>query len=237
MKTDKIIKYSLIGSVAAIILMMASATVIEKIYGTDRAFGTIYHSPVFIALWAVTAIVGVMLLLRRGTIRKPATFMLHISFVLILAGALITMLTGKSGMMELRRGLATNQWSTNEGFRERLPFTLQLKEFRIEYYPDSNDPSNYISKVVLKDKVNDTETEYTISMNRILKYGGYRFYQSSYDDDLHGSVLAVSHDPWGVGVTYTGYLLLLLSLAGFFFQKNSGFRTAIKRLKSHGNTL
>lgn len=237
MKTNNILKYSSIGSAAAVILMMAAATVIEKLYGTDTASGTVYHSPVFIALWAVAAISGVLLLIRRGTIRKPATFMLHISFVLILAGALITMLTGKSGMMELRRGLPTSQWSSDEGFRQQLPFTLKLTEFRIEYYPGTDDPSDYISKVVLKDSGNGTETEYTISMNRILKYGGYRFYQSSYDDDLHGSVLAVSHDPWGVGVTYTGYILLLLSLAGYFFQNDSGFRTSLKRLKSHGSTL
>ncbi|MBO7050383.1 MAG: cytochrome c biogenesis protein ResB [Bacteroidaceae bacterium] len=237
MKTNKILKYTVIGTAAAVILMMAAATVIERLYGTNRALSIVYHSPVFIVLWAVSAISGVLLLIRRGTIRKPATFFLHISFVLILAGALITMLTGKSGMMELRRGLVTSQWSSDNGFRQDLPFSLQLKEFRIEYYPGSHDPSDYISKVVLKDSRNDTETEYTISMNNILKYDGYRFYQSSYDDDLRGSVLAVSHDPWGVGVTYTGYLLLLLSLTGFFFQKNSGFRNAVKRLKNHGNTL
>jgi len=236
-KKDRILKYTVIGTAAAVILMMAAATVIERLYGTDRAFSIVYHSPVFIVLWAVAAISGVWLLIKRGTIRKPATFFLHISFVLILAGAFITMLTGKSGMMELRRGLVTNQWSSDKGFSQKLPFTLQLKEFRIEYYPGSHDPSDYISKVVLKDSRNDTEKEYTISMNNILKYDGYRFYQSSYDDDLHGSVLAVSHDPWGVGITYTGYILLLLSLAGFFFQKNSGFRTALKRLKSHGSTI
>jgi hypothetical protein len=236
-KTDNILKYTCIGSAAVIILMMAAATVIEKLTGTERAFSLVYHSPVFIVLWAVAAISGLLLLIRRGTIRKPATFMLHLAFILILAGALITMLTGKNGMMELRRGLVTSQWSSDDGFRQKLPFSLQLKEFRIEYYPGSDDPSDYISKVVLKDSRNDTETEHVISMNNILKYDGYRFYQSSYDDDLHGSVLAVSHDPWGVGVTYTGYLLLLISLAGFFFQKNSGFRNALKRLRNYGNTL
>ena len=228
MKTDKILKYTVIGSTAAVILMMAAATIIEKLYGTDRALSIVYHSPVFIVLWAVSAISGVWMLIRRGTIRKPATFFLHIAFVLILAGALITMLTGKSGIMELRRRLVTNQWTSDLGMRQKLPFTLQLKEFKVEYYQGTHDPSDYISKVVLKDSRNDTETEYTISMNNILKYDGYRFYQSSYDDDLRGSVLAVSHDPWGVGATYTGYILLLISLIGFFFQKNSGFRAALK---------
>ena len=228
MKADKVLKYSTIGSAAAVILMMAAATVIERLYGTDRALNIVYHSPVFITLWAVAAISGVWMLIRRGTIRKPATFFLHIAFVLILAGALVSMLTGKSGMMELRRGLVSDQWSSDKGFRQKLPFTLQLKEFKIEYYPESHDPSDYISRVMLKDSRNGIETEYVISMNNILKYDGYRFYQSSYDDDLHGSVLAVSHDPWGVGITYTGYILLLLSLIGFFFQKNSGFRAALK---------
>ena len=224
MKTDKILKYTSISSAATVILMMAVATIVEKLYGTDTAFRLVYHSPVFIALWAITAITGIWHMIRRRTIKKPATFFLHISLVLILAGALLTMLTGKNGSMYLRRGETSANWSSSEGFRQKLPFKLTLKDFSIAYYPGTKDPSDYISKVV----VYDTGTEYTISMNNILKYGGYRFYQSSYDDDLNGSVFAVSHDPWGVPVTYTGYILLLLSLIGFFFQKSSGFRVALK---------
>ena len=224
MKTDKILKYTSISFAATVILMMAVATIVEKLYGTDTAFRLVYHSPVFIALWAITAITSVWHMIRRRTIKKPATFFLHISLVLILAGALLTMLTGKNGSMYLRRGETSANWSSSEGFRQKLPFKLTLKDFSIAYYPGTKDPSDYISKVV----VSDTGTEYTISMNNILKYGGYRFYQSSYDDDLNGSVFAVSHDPWGVPVTYTGYILLLLSLIGFFFQKSSGFRVALK---------
>ena len=224
MKTNKILKYTSIGSAAAVILMMAAATIVEKLYGTETAFRHFYHSPLFIALWAVTAISGVLLMIRRKTIKKPATFFLHIAFVLILAGALITLLTGKSGSMYLRRGETSANWSSAEGFRQKLPFKLTLKDFSIEYYPGTNDPSDYISKVV----VSNNNTEYTISMNNILKYGGYRFYQTSYDADLNGSVFSVSHDPWGVSVTYTGYIMLLLSMIGFFFQKKSGFRMALK---------
>ena len=175
MKKEKILKYTIVGTLVAVIFMMAAATVIERLYGTDRALSIVYHSPVFIALWAVAAISGVWLLIKRRTIRKPFTFFLHISFVLILAGALITMLTGKSGMMELRRGLTTSEWASDQGIRQKLPFSLQLKEFKIEYYPESHDPSDYVSKVVLKDSRKGTETEYTISMNNRLKYDGYRF--------------------------------------------------------------
>ena len=58
-----------------------------------------------------------------------------------------------------------------------------------------------------------------ISMNNIASINGYRFYQSSYDDDMQGTYLLVSHDPYGIAVTYTSYVLLLLSLIAVFIKK------------------
>jgi len=75
-----------------------------------------------------------------------------------------------------------------------------------------------------------------ISMNKILKRDGYRFFQADYDEDLSGSILAVSRDPAGVPVTYAGYLLLLLSMLAFFFEKHSGFRRALSRLRENGKS-
>ena len=140
MKTDKILKYTSIGPATAVILMMAAATIVEKLLGTDTAFRHFYHSPVFIVFWAVTAISGVWFMIRRKTIKKPATFFMHIAFVLILAGALLTLLTGKSGSMYLRRGETSANWSSDQGFRQKLPFKLTLKDFSIEYYPGTKDP-------------------------------------------------------------------------------------------------
>ena len=107
-----------------------------------------------------------------------------------------------------------------------LPFSLRLDEFAIEYYPDSMAPKDYRSEVT----VLPSEESFTISMNHILKYDGFRFYQADYDEDLQGSILAVSHDPWGIGITYTGYLLLLVSMIGFFFQKDSYYRKVLAGL-------
>lgn len=235
MKTDRILKYISFGSAAAVIPMMAAATVIEKLIGSDSAFSVIYHNPVFIALWAITAVSGVIYLVKRGSIRKTAVFLLHIAFVMILAGALITMLTGKNGSIHLRQGQPATEWASDEGFRQPLPFTLCLQEFNIEYYSGSMAASDYSSTVLLTDA--DQITTHTISMNNILKYRGYRFYQASYDEDLKGSILQVSHDPWGVTVTYTGYILLLISMIAFFFRKSSGFRTAIRNLRKQSLAL
>ncbi|MBQ2540100.1 MAG: cytochrome c biogenesis protein CcsA [Paludibacteraceae bacterium] len=66
-------------------------------------------------------------------------------------------------------------------------------------------------------------------MNKPLKYHGYRFCQSDYDSDRQGVVLAYNYDPWGIGITYAGYALLLVAMIAFFFQKRSRFRALLKQ--------
>jgi cytochrome c-type biogenesis protein CcsB len=60
-------------------------------------------------------------------------------------------------------------------------------------------------------------------MNNILKYKGYRFYQSSYDTDEMGTILSVNHDFAGMMVTYSGYLLLFLFIIFSLINKKSAF--------------
>ena len=66
-------------------------------------------------------------------------------------------------------------------------------------------------------------------MNKPLKYHGFRFCQSDYDSDERGVVLSYNYDPWGIGITYTGYALLLVAMIGFFFQKNTYFRAFLRQ--------
>ena len=87
-------------------------------------------------------------------------------------------------------------------------------------------PSDYRSDITFLPEGKPVE----ISMNNIAKYRGYRFYQSDYDADGQGSILAVSHDPWGVGITYAGYILLLVCMIGYFFQRDTDFRAALGRV-------
>ena len=49
-------------------------------------------------------------------------------------------------------------------------------------------PADYESHVTIKEE--ETTTHFTISMNHILSYKGYRFYQNSFDEDLQGSLSA-----------------------------------------------
>ncbi|MCX6328926.1 MAG: c-type cytochrome biogenesis protein CcsB [Bacteroidia bacterium] len=105
-----------------------------------------------------------------------------------------------------------------------LPFSLKLNDFLLEKYPGSENPSGYKSDVTLFDKENNIEKPYKIFMNNILKYKGYRFYQSSFDKDENGTILSVNHDMAGMIVTYTGYALLFIFIILSLFSKNSQFR-------------
>lgn len=106
-----------------------------------------------------------------------------------------------------------------------LPFSLALDDFVVERYPGSNSPSGFKSRVTLADADSDTEFQYDIYMNHILKYHGFRFYQSSYDPDEMGTVLSVNHDPAGMYTTYTGYALLFLFIILTLLNRRSFFRT------------
>jgi cytochrome c-type biogenesis protein CcsB len=105
-----------------------------------------------------------------------------------------------------------------------LPFDLRLDDFILERYPGSNSPSGYKSNVILVDKANNIEKPFSVFMNNILKYRGFRFYQSSFDQDEKGTVLSVNHDRAGMLVSYSGYSLLFLFIILSLISKNSFFR-------------
>ncbi|MEN9416161.1 MAG: hypothetical protein RLZ62_2465, partial [Bacteroidota bacterium] len=95
------------------------------------------------------------------------------------------------------------------GARTReLPFAIKLRDFIMEKYPGTNNASSYASEVTLLDAKEEVNKNQRIFMNNILDYGGYRFFQSSYDPDELGTYLSVNHDFWGTWISYIGYILL-----------------------------
>ena len=107
--------------------------------------------------------------------------------------------------------------------RIELPFALELVDFQLERYPGSRSPSSYASEVILVDENKNLRQPHRIFMNNVLNYGGYRFFQSSYDTDELGTVLSVNHDYWGTLFTYIGYFFMTLGMFLTPFSKNSRF--------------
>ena len=93
-----------------------------------------------------------------------------------------------------------------------LPFSIKLDKFELLRYAGSNSPMSYSSFVKIQDEKTG-DYDYHIYMNHVLDHGGYRFFQSSYDQDEQGTILSVNRDP-GKWPTYLGYALLGI---GFFF--------------------
>ena len=196
-------------------VVIAAATLVERGWGTDVAREMVYGSWWFVALWGVVAASGMGLIVWRRMWRRPALLLLHVGFVVILAGALVTRLTGCSGFMHLRvKDAAQTFWVRQSGealYKGRqLPFMLCLSDFEVTYDEGTTTPRDYISHVVIAE--HDAKRETTISMNNIARVDGYRIYQTSFDDDLRGSVFTISYDPWGTPITYAGYALLALGM-------------------------
>ena len=74
-------------------------------------------------------------------------------------------------------------------------------------------------------------------MNNTLNYRGYKFFQSSYDQDEGGTVLSVNADQLGTTVTYLGYILLGLGFVLALFSKTSRFHSLVQRLKQYSKPV
>lgn len=227
MKGKGLLKYASFGLMGLVTAILIAATILEKMYGSSFAYEQIYTSGFFILLWIVLTGVSLAYIIRLDVWKRIPTFGLHMSFVLILCGAMVTHLWGEQGRMHLREDseTGTDCFITPKGDTCTLPFSVALKKFTLVHHEGTSAPMDYVSTIVITD--GDSQMEATVSMNNIHRRRSYRFYQSGYDRDEAGATLAVSHDPWGIGVTYAGYILLILSMCGFFFQKGSRFRALL----------
>lgn len=214
---------------AVVSIILATATFVEHTNGHDVAVATIYTSWWMIVLWAVTAATSIIVIVRSSIVRRPAVLLLHLSLVGILAGALVTHLSGVQGIVSLRKAEAVKTFiNTETRHTELLPFQLQLTSFSLQTYPGTQSPMDYVSTVNIVEQGTIAAT-LQISMNNIGQYRGYRFYQSGYDPDLQGTRLMVNHDPWGLAVTYTAYAMLFLAMLLLLILPNEGFRRLLSQ--------
>lgn len=204
-------------------VVLASATFVEYFHGSLWASENIYHSVPFILLWVILTIGMLFSLWRNKKKMLWSAQLLHLSFVVILMGALTSYMTSSKGLLHLREGASSNLFENVENQEVRmLPFQFSLDSFAIAYYPGTETPSDYVSRVSVEGE------KFTISMNKPLHYKGYRFYQSSFDEDGRGSWLSINYDPWGTGITYCGYILLFLSICSLMFSAQGGFRKLLR---------
>jgi ABC-type transport system involved in cytochrome c biogenesis permease subunit len=217
------------------LLVLAAASIVEHFAGTPAAHQYIYGSWWFVALWTLLAAVGAAYFVCqfRGkplTANTVNTILLHLSFIVILLGALLTHTTSSQGIIHLRGDQPTNLYEEmvpgHGPQSHRLPFYVRLDRFRVSYHDGTDSPMDYETYFAIMDGPRTLHA--TVSMNHIHTYRGYRLYQASYDTDNMGSYLSVNRDPWGIGVTYAGYGLLFLSLIAMLVLPGSSFRRLLR---------
>lgn len=64
---------------------------------------------------------------------------------------------------------------------QKLPFTIEVRDFRIEHY-NSGQPKSFESDLVIHDPATNKAIETTIAVNHPFIYKGYAIYQSSFGD-------------------------------------------------------
>lgn len=226
-KKKTLIKKAAFSLLILLIICLAVTTFVEKYQGTEYVNKYVYGSRWFIIIWVMLSITTISWIIHKKMHKQIAAFSIHLAFLIILTGAFLTFLTGQKGHVHLRIGEEVRFYTEESSWESTpFPFTLSLDSFKIDYYPGTTAPSDYISYV----KVNTGEKIFfsQISMNNILSEQGYRFYQSSFDEDLKGTILSVNVDRWGITVTYSGYILLGISMLLLLFSANTRFRKLLK---------
>lgn len=212
----------------AIILILITATIVESSKGTAFVRQHIYTSAWFVVLWAALAVAAAVYIVLRKNKSNVSTSVLlvHASFLVILLGAFTSWNMAESGTIHLRQNETTSTMKDEEGKTKELGFEVSLKNFNVVNYPGTDAPMDYVTMLTANTQ------EIKVSMNNIGSFNGYRFIQSGYDSDMQGTTLGVYHDPWGIGITYTGYALLFISLIATMASKKTRMRHLYRKALS-----
>jgi hypothetical protein len=216
----------------ALIVLLIILSVYSAFIGSERAKELFNSVPMQIFWFLITIGLIGALILFPSLAKRPSLFLIHLGCISILLGSISASETGhrmyqqlfkkykmRSGRMLIYEGHKTNKViiSDHQGIYE-LPFELGLDDFRVEYYEPGGKsampmPKDFISDVSVIKEGNIIKKK-TIEVNKPLYYGGYLFYQTSYDDKAGKyTVLNVLSDN-GLFVVFGGYILLILGLIG-----------------------
>jgi cytochrome c biogenesis protein len=131
---------------------------------------------------------------QKGNWSRLGVIMVHISILVIFAGAIIGAALGYKGFVMITEGRSAQQIYAFDAERTAIPLDFQLRcdRFVLELY-DNGAPKEFMSDLVV---VKDGQEVYkkTIEVNDPLVYGGLTFYQSSYQGFDDALVVDIEND-------------------------------------------
>jgi len=142
--------------------------------------------------------------------------LIHLGLLTLLVGGFVSHYFSQESLLTLGEGDSSSVALTRTGEKVMLPVTLRLLNFKKEFYPNSEIPKNFSSRIEVD--LQGVPREVEISMNRPFRYKGYAFYQESYIDAASGrevSTLAVTKN-YGRLIPYMATVVTSLGLIVHF---------------------
>jgi len=212
------------SSLLVISLALAAATVAGELRGTGFAYDRFYGSSWMTVLWAVMAVTAVVYIVMRRKKPGGALIWVHLPLLLILAGAGITRFSAREGKLSLSSDVpSVSSFVLTDGSEALLPFRVTLMGCDVEYYPATTTPAGYSATL----SITSRNEPVVVSVNNVADVEGFRFFLTDISDS--SCTLHVSYDPWGTGVGYAGYLLLLVAGIFYLIISRGGYREFIRR--------
>ncbi|MBN1356958.1 cytochrome c biogenesis protein ResB [bacterium] len=117
----------------------------------------------------------------RGFSGRIGFYIAHLGILIILLGGVISALMSVEGILWMAPGDQTRYFTSTNGQKKELGFTLLCENFTVEYYDGKAEgmPKEFRSDLVINP---GTDLEFTVPLrvNHPLSFAGYRLYQASY---------------------------------------------------------
>ena len=224
-------------SLILLVVLLAVGSVVEHYSYTAAAREWVYVAPWTLGLWVVAVVSGLWQVWKRRRQLLCTGVLLHVAFVVMLSGALLTHAFSIEGRLELHTTAETVDGfihCDDEG-RARVvhfPFAVKLDSCAVLLHPNSARPKDY--QAHLRVIANDHSYIYKVQMNQPLRRAGWRFYLMNLSGQR--ASFSVVHDPWGIAVTYLGYALFLLAMVAVLCKREGRFRTLCSQFRKVATT-
>ncbi len=117
----------------------------------------------------------------KGRLGRLGATIVHLSLLFLLAGGMVSLLTGKRGRIVLNPGETTSLMTLPNGSKIPLGFAVRLDHFSAEFYEDyPNRPKSYTSSVTVTPNNGDAPFTRDVRVNHPLILNGFTVFQSSY---------------------------------------------------------
>ena len=134
-----------------------------------------------------------LLFAQKNAWSRLGVYAVHLSILIIFAGAIIGSLFGFKANVMIPEGSATDAaFETGTGKPIPLGFTVQCNDFQVSYYADGGTPKEFRSDLTVRDDKAGKTFDRRIIVNDPLDYKGITFYQSNYQP-LEGFNISITN--------------------------------------------